>query len=59
MSNPTLTILSDDLQKSLGLIYDAQFTQLNEIIIKAYNMGLTEGKVVAKTEIINLISGDQ
>ena len=58
MSNPTLQVLSDDLQKSLGLIYDTQFTQLNEIVIKAYNTGLTEGKIVAKREIINLIEGE-
>lgn len=56
-NNPTLAILNDNLQKSLGAIYDAQYTQLNEIVVKAYNMGLTEGKFLAKTEIINLING--
>jgi hypothetical protein len=59
MSNPTLVTLSENLQSEMTAIYDHQFAQIDALIVKAYNMGLTEGRVMARTEIINMISGDQ
>jgi hypothetical protein len=58
-NNPTLATLTSNLQDEMTAIYDHQFAQIEALIHKAYNMGLTEGRVMARTEIINLISGDQ
>ena len=51
-------ILTDELQSIMATIFDSQYTQVSDVISKAYYTGLEHGKLVAKTEIINMIKGE-
>ena len=52
-------ILTDELQSIMASLFDSQYTQVSDVISKAYYKGLEHGKLVARTEIINMINGDQ
>ena len=50
--------IKEELQKKMAIRYDAEFTQITDFIERAYAQGLEDGRASAKTEIINLIQGD-
>jgi len=49
----------DALQKLMAERYDNEFTQVMDLIQKAYNKGYDEGKDTTKMQIINMIQGEK
>jgi len=49
--------IKEELQKAMAERYDIEFTQMSDLIARAYEAGLEDGAMKAKAQIINLISG--
>jgi hypothetical protein len=49
--------IKDDLQASMAQKFDKEFNDMSALLDKAYALGLEDGALKAKAEIINLISG--
>lgn len=49
--------LKDSLQKLMAERYDSEFTQVMDLIQKAYNKGYEDGKDTTKMQIINMLQG--
>ena len=50
--------LKEELQKQMAIRFDTEFNEVSALIEKAYQQGVREGVAKAKTEIINMIQGD-
>ena len=50
--------LKDLLQKLMAERYDSEFTQVMDLIQKAYNKGYEDGKDTTKMQIINMLQGE-
>lgn len=50
--------LNDELQKVMAERFDTEFAQTWGLILKAYGIGVEDGRSSARTEIINLIKGE-
>jgi hypothetical protein len=49
--------IKDDLQASMAQRFDKEFNEMSALLDKAYALGLEDGALKAKAEIINLING--
>jgi hypothetical protein len=49
--------LKDDLQVTIAQRFDKEFNDMSALLDQAYALGLEDGALKAKAEIINLISG--
>ena len=50
--------IMEEVQKDMAVRYDAEFNKIRYYVDSAYSLGLSQGRASAKTEIINLIQGD-
>jgi len=50
--------LKDVLQKLMAERYDAEFTQVMDLLQKSYNKGYEDGKDTTKMQIINMLQGE-
>jgi hypothetical protein len=51
--------LKDVLQKLMAERYDAEFTQVMDLLQKSYNKGYEDGKDTTKMQIINMLQGEK
>ena len=49
----------DEIQKLMAERYDAEFTQVMDLIQKSYNKGYEDGKDTTKMQIINMLQGEK
>jgi hypothetical protein len=53
----TVNKIMDELQASMAQRFDKEFNEMSALLDKAYALGLEDGALKAKAEIINLING--
>ena len=53
----TINNVMDEVQKDMATRYDAEFNKIRYYVDTAYELGLEDGALKAKAEIINLING--
>jgi len=51
--------LKEVLQKLMAERYDTEFTQVMDLLQKAYNKGHEDGKDTTKMQIINMLQGEK
>jgi hypothetical protein len=56
--NEAITKLMDDVQAKMAERFDKEFNEIRIYVDSAYEQGVREGVAKAKTEIINMIQGD-
>jgi hypothetical protein len=49
--------IKNDLQASMAQRFDKEFNDMSALLDKAYTLGLEDGALKAKAEIINMING--
>jgi hypothetical protein len=49
--------IKDNLQTSMAQRFDKEFNDMSVLLDKAYALGLEDGALKAKAEIINMING--
>jgi len=51
--------LKDDLQATIAQRFDKEFNDMSALLDQAYALGIEDGALKARAEIINLIQGDK
>jgi hypothetical protein len=53
------TKIIEEVQKGMAERYDKEFNEIRYFVDEAYALGLEDGALKAKAEIINLINGEK
>ena len=50
--------IKQDLQQKMAIRYDAEFAQMVDFIQQAYELGVSDGTKITKTEMLRFLQGE-